>query len=698
MEKKLRQIADTIHQTVYLSELESNMMSTAYFYRLHDVYQNSTVYLTFPCNRTKRYEHSYGTMELAGEMFFSSITNAEREDLESFFREAENNIVKIVTNLLGSENLPSYCASSKQNIKNCFPFYTDENIRSIINKGYESFKNIEDTALNHYMPPFSECLEKRKFLYQCLLEAVRIVALFHDVGHPPYSHIIESTLNELYDQCIEDQCIENNEYNPTRVKALKKNLEPFKDGTSSKMFCLISNPKELKAELHESIGLKMLSCAFEDVLEKEFDMLAQENEDPKDKATTVIYYITVAEFCFAILREENPFFASLHRIVDGCIDADRMDYVVRDSKNSGVNWGIIPYKRLIESCKMVKKEINKKTYYLIAYPQKMIEHIDDLILTRYKIFSRINYHHRSYKTALILQKIVKIFAEDYLKKGNAELYPGRELCPGVSKLWNCLSSTLNARDLYIIQWNDSTLISHLYQALAEIRGSDYNIYNITREQYENIMHMLEEFLLNRKHFYSVFKRQSDFTSIFNKAFKKLFPLINEIKDKERQKIVDATDLESVKAASDSMRRLNKSKLEGIIKAGDVDALERLFPASCSVKTIILDVLEKYKKDGKIESYLFDENIKRKGIGLPNKEDPSDAIYLYKAGVKGADKYNTDILEDQLCCLQKNCLQYIVYIDAKATDNDINGTIESIRNSITEKIYDSLSVFIKEIFC
>ena len=96
MTKRLRQIADTVHKTVYLSEFESEMMSTAYFYRLHDVYQSSTVYLTFPCNRTKRYEHSYGTMELAGEMFFSAITNASESVLNNFFVEAETYLKKVI--------------------------------------------------------------------------------------------------------------------------------------------------------------------------------------------------------------------------------------------------------------------------------------------------------------------------------------------------------------------------------------------------------------------------------------------------------------------------------------------------------------------------------------------------------------------------------------------------------------------------
>lgn len=86
MEKKLRQVTDNIHGTIFLSSLESDLISTPYFYRLHDIYQSSTVYMTFPSNRTKRYEHSLGTMELASSMLFSAVSNANQETRNALFK------------------------------------------------------------------------------------------------------------------------------------------------------------------------------------------------------------------------------------------------------------------------------------------------------------------------------------------------------------------------------------------------------------------------------------------------------------------------------------------------------------------------------------------------------------------------------------------------------------------------------------
>ena len=46
------------------------------------------------------------------------------------------------------------------------------------------------------------------------------------------------------------------------------------------------------------------------------------------------YYITVIEFVFAILTEKDRFFNSFHKIVDGVLDSNRLDYIVRDQNSS----------------------------------------------------------------------------------------------------------------------------------------------------------------------------------------------------------------------------------------------------------------------------------------------------------------------------------------------------------------------------
>lgn len=62
-------IEDSVHGQIEVSAFERDIIYTMEFNRLHDIYQKSTLYLTFPTNRVKRFEHSIGTMKLSGELF-----------------------------------------------------------------------------------------------------------------------------------------------------------------------------------------------------------------------------------------------------------------------------------------------------------------------------------------------------------------------------------------------------------------------------------------------------------------------------------------------------------------------------------------------------------------------------------------------------------------------------------------------------
>lgn len=693
MKQKLRQITDTVHQTVYLSEMESEMMSTAYFYRLHDVYQSSTVYMTFPCNRTKRYEHSYGTMAIAGEIFYSSITNADEELLTKFFAEADDILRSVILKLLSSTNSPTYCASSFRQLRDFFPPTLlngiEEEAKNVINTTYISYQTVEDSALNHFMPPFSTDFGKRRFLYQCLLEAVRIAALFHDIGHPPYSHIMESVLDDLYLKCKEP----TNNFNKSESATLVKCLERYKESRNDNISCLLSEPQSAKSALHEQVGLTMLERAFEDIFHNKF-YSNNMSRDKYDSCPIAVYYLAVAEFCFAILRDQTPFFTTLHRIIDGTIDADRMDYVVRDTINSGVDWGVIPYKRLVDSCKLVEYTSNGNTRYCVAFQRKMAEDIEDILITRYKIFSRINYHHRSYKTSLILQRIVKKLSENYL------YHKKNVLCPGIADLWNCLSSTMSAGDLYIIQWNDSTLTSHLAKTLADMKRKKYGYFDITEKEYTDILSMLDEFLLNHKHFYSVFKRQADVSLIFKKVFTKLKPTIDEIIQYEQAKYDAFTSNEDRVKAEESLKRVGASTLNAVIENGDADALMRLIPIKESLEHILIDVLKDNKEKGQIRAYVYDYNKNRIKTGLPKNADPSFSIFLYGDNDSKPEIYNTTVLSNRLIQLQSHCLEFIAYVepeDMYQTEEKTNELISSIRDQISDRLYNSICSSLYEMF-
>lgn len=249
------------------------------------------------------------------------------------------------------------------------------------------------------------------FLYQCTLEAVRIVALFHDVGHPPYSHILEETLCDLYYRCKEDQISNKFNYSSQKAKDVEDMLGPFMESQQQPELLLASGKGD-DSHLHEQIGLKMLQNAFTGVLPKLRQATYTTKLSANNRTVRCLYYITVVEFAFSILLESTPVFAAIHRMIDGPVDADRLDYIVRDSVNAGIDWGRVPYQRIIGSVRLICLEDNN---FSIAFPEKLADDLDDILVARYKVFSRINFHHRSTKTSRILQKAVFSLAENYLK-------------------------------------------------------------------------------------------------------------------------------------------------------------------------------------------------------------------------------------------------------------------------------------------
>lgn len=336
MQKKVHQLTDSIHGTIYVSEFEHQMMSTPYFYRLNDVYQSSTVYMTFPSNRTKRYEHSLGTMELAGQMFYAAVTNSKEDEklfLLNALRKQFEKILKCFNQRRSLRKINFYqiCAN---NLSKLVPQAICE-VSIFSQMLVDNFKEkpLYDHALGKQEVCFFDLLDKDdnsvisiySFLYQCALQAIRIAALFHDIGHPPFSHIIEFTLKKIYKDI--DSCPD---YNKEKIEVFNETIGKYFKEQSVESMILDSVKTNETSALHEQIGLDMLYNAFRGVLNAMVSEWVEEGNNKIYRIKT-IYFITVVEFTFGILREKDSIFESLHRIIDGPIDADRMDYIVRDS-------------------------------------------------------------------------------------------------------------------------------------------------------------------------------------------------------------------------------------------------------------------------------------------------------------------------------------------------------------------------------
>ena len=462
MQKKQIYVSDTIHKTILTSSIEMNFVSSTLFNRLHNISQNSTAYLTFPTNRTKRFEHSLGTMKLCGDMFYYSICNAQESTLLEFFEQLHNEIKQIVEKTILSEDGSRYYRS----------ILGDANLTKDILFGFSKLDSkINNIFYNSRMP--NNVPGEYRIIFLILFQAVRLAALMHDVGHPPYSHITEHAMGNVY----------------ARVNAKKSK-------TSREIFFLEvmhSYIGEGKIALHEAMGNKMAQKLIEDYC-SQFDA----NDLFYHKYFSVLSCILM----MSILNEKTDFFKNIHRIIDGPLDGDRLDYVSRDIMNSGLNNGIIEYERIIYSMKLMQIDCN----FLFIPDVKSLNTVEDFFDRRWGLYKNIIFHHRVVKTDALLSHSLEHIMLDYLENDTPEETENRKTLPdNISGLWKAIQFAASNNHYFnnLSQWDDNWLITVLKKSFFD----DYYDKE-TNERYK-----LEEFLSNRKFYFSLIKSKTDFDYI-----------------------------------------------------------------------------------------------------------------------------------------------------------------------------------------
>lgn len=414
------------------------------------------------------------------------------------------------------------------------------------------------------------------------------------------------------------------------------------------------NERNNDFQLHEKMGMKMIDKLFS-------QMLFSENLSYNKLNFSEKYFkIIVIELTKLIFKEENVL-KPLHNIVAGTIDGDRLDYVNRDIANSGISNGKIEYNRLISSCKFDDVKIKNDKKLEVIYNFKTINTIEDFFWKRWYLYKNIINHHRVSKTDAILQNCIELIIKDYLslKDGNSIEEENKVLPDDISGLWRAIKFAYSNNEYFdvLIQWDDNWLITVLKKYY----------FNDHFDKKEPLSYMLEEFLSNKKNYWSIIKNNNDFHK-FSKTFEQNLDLTCIEMSKQYQKINEKYHLNY------------KNRKMHVIFA----YLDSVFDEKIDIKNIMDKFIEK-EYNSKIESFFIVSKKLKTGLDL------EPIIYNFDETFSLSEFSNIKSILD---VERSNYPYFYIYLKLKENDSLNKSFKERFLKSFGKYLADEVNEIIK----
>ncbi len=205
-----------------------------------------------------------------------------------------------------------------------------------------------------------------------LRRLLRLSALVHDLGHGPLSHVFEAFAPETIGIAgfLDDPRLAPLE--PCRAELLKS-----KTGRVT----------------HEAVSCLMFAVIWHGL-----------GGEPWVSGAVAAVLLGVVEAAPSSLR---PWIPLLHDMISSApIDADRMDYLLRDSERTGVSYGLYEPDRVLKSILCVRSlEVGCPSYRL-GWRKSGLRAIENFVFARFEMYVQI-YHHKTLRAIELMLHAIK---------------------------------------------------------------------------------------------------------------------------------------------------------------------------------------------------------------------------------------------------------------------------------------------------
>lgn len=340
-----RRIRENIHGTINVSHLEDLVIAHPLVQRLRRIKQLAFLQYVFPGASHSRFEHSLGVMHLAGVAWNKLHENqkALRNSTSKYgdFAELEKRAVKPGT----THGLLS-----------------------------PTFSMIADIFGDDYP-----------------LQALRLAALMHDLGHSPFSHSGEGfmpTWKQMFDA----------------RKTLPTYVANFVAERCEAMTARGQNPSTMRVR-HELYTLIAIDRVLSDIY-AENPSIKSPRVSAQDVASIIAPQIPPSANS-PLLR--HGMHQLCHELVSGEFDVDRMDYLLRDSRECGVVYGIFDESRILNSLAIYWDDKERSLHLAIQFSG--LAAFEDYLRARHSMYLQLYFHKTSVAAEAMIKKITTMLPD-----------------------------------------------------------------------------------------------------------------------------------------------------------------------------------------------------------------------------------------------------------------------------------------------